>query len=469
MELLKDYDLVIDYHRSKANVVVDALSHKPSLVIHAINANFRLKRDQKICVPNDKSLQQEILKDARSSPFSVHPGSVKIELRLNIGYQQGFCNLLSYRNGSGSTSPWTLMDFSYQRLAELYVREIIRLHGVPNSIISDRDPRFISRFWKSLQTALGTQVKLSTSFHPQTDGQSERVIQVVEDKLRACVIEFYKSWEKSIPLVESAYNNSYQTSIKMAPFEALYGRRCKTPLCWLELGESKSLGPKVLRENEERVAFIHDRLKATFDRQKAYFGKKGKLSPRFIGPFEIIEVVGPVAYRLALPPEFSKIHNVFHVSMLRKYRYDPSYVLKPDDMELYPNLSYEEEPVQILACEVKRLRNKSVPLVKVLWKSHKTEEAMWELEELMKEQYPQLFPSSKFEIRGLNEQQQTDEDRSCTEAALDRGSRIDQGSKLSTYRDSCRERANLMTGSPAESNTKPMRIKTTWSANNNFY
>ncbi|KAK8658830.1 hypothetical protein V6N13_029049 [Hibiscus sabdariffa] len=150
------------------------------------------------------------------------------------------------------------MDFGYQRLAELYVREIIRLHGVPKSIISDRDPRFTSKFWKSLQTALGTQVKLNTAFHPQTDGQSERVIQVLEDMLRACVIEFHKSWEKSLPLVEFAYNNSYQASIKMAPFEALYGRRCRTPLCWSELGESKALGPEVFQKTEEQVAIIHD-------------------------------------------------------------------------------------------------------------------------------------------------------------------------------------------------------------------
>ncbi|KAL4310797.1 hypothetical protein GQ457_01G013250 [Hibiscus cannabinus] len=317
-------------------------------------------------------------------------------------------------------------DFSYQKMVELYIREIIRLHGVPKSIISERDSRFTSRFWKSLQTALGTRLKLSTAFHPQTDGQSERVIQVLEDMLRACVIEFHTSWEKSISLVEFAYNNSYQASIKMASFEALYGRKCRTPLCWSELGESKTLGPEVLRKMEEQVAIIHDRLKAAFDRQKAYadlkrrdiqysvgekaflkvslwkkvfqFGKKGKLSPRLIGPFEVIEEVGPIAYRLALPLKFSKIHDVFHVSMLRKYRSDPSHVLEPDEVELNSNLSYEEELVHILAREVKRLRNKSVPLVKVLLRSHKTEEATWEPEELMKEQYPHLFPSGKFEV-----------------------------------------------------------------------
>ncbi|GMJ13694.1 hypothetical protein HRI_005038500 [Hibiscus trionum] len=315
------------------------------------------------------------------------------------------------------------MDFSLSKLAELYINEVIRLHGVPTSIISDRDPRFASRFWRTLQEALGTRVHLSTAFHPQTDGQSERVIQILEDMLRACIIDFGKNWEKSLPLVEFSYNNSYQSSIQMAPFEALYGRKCRTPLCWSELGENKVLGPQLLRETEEKVQIIHSRLKQAFDRQKAYadlkrrdiqhnvgdkvflkvspwkkvfrFGKRGKLSPRFIGPFEITERIGPVTYRLALPSEFDKIHNVFHVSMLRKYRSDPSHILEPEELELNPDLSYEEEPIQILDREIKRLRNKNVALVKVLWRNHKREEATWEPEDTIKKQYPHLFDSGK--------------------------------------------------------------------------
>ena len=124
------------------------------------------------------------------------------------------------------------IDYSMDRLAELYVEEIVRLHGVPLSIVSDRDPRFTSRFWKELQSALGTRLNFSTAFHPQTDGQSERLIQVLEDMLRGCVMEFTGSWDRYIPLMEFAYNNSYQSSIGMAPYEALYGRRCKTPVCW---------------------------------------------------------------------------------------------------------------------------------------------------------------------------------------------------------------------------------------------
>ncbi|KAL4303968.1 hypothetical protein GQ457_10G012090 [Hibiscus cannabinus] len=209
----------------------------------------------------------------------------------------------------------------------------------------------------------------------------------------------------------------------MAPFEALYGRRYRTPLCWFELGYNKVLGPQMIQDTEKQVQIMHDRLKQSFDRQKAYadtkrrdiqknvgdrvflkvspwekvmrFGKKGKLSLRFIGPFEIVERTGPEAYRLALPPEFDKIHNVFHVSMLRRYRSDPSHVLEPEEVELNPDLSYEEEPVQILDREVKRLRNKKNSLVKVLWRNHTVEEATWEPEETMREQYPHLFDLGK--------------------------------------------------------------------------
>ena len=235
--------------------------------------------------------------------------------------------------------------YSLDKLAELYIKEIVRLHGIPVSIISYRDPRFTSRFWGKLQKALGTRLNFSTAFHPQKDGQSERVIQILEDMLRSCVIDLEGSWDRHIGLVEYVYNNSFQSSIGMAPYEALYGL-----LCWTELSEKK-----------------------------------------VIGPYEVIEKVGPVVYRLALPPKLEKIHSVFHVSMLRRYRSDLSHIVSTETIELRPDLTYEEEPVEILAREVKELRNKKILLVKVLWRNHKTEEATWESEEMMRQQYPQLF------------------------------------------------------------------------------
>ena len=250
------------------------------------------------------------------------------------------------------------------------MEEIVRLHGVPISIVSDRDPRFTSRFWSSLQDAMGTRLHFSTAFHHQTDGQSERTIQTLEDMLRACVIEFKGSWDTHLSLMEFAYNNSYQSSIDMAPFEALYGRKCRTPVCWDEVGERRLIGPELVQVTLNKIQIVRDRLKIARDRQKSYadkrrrdlqfkvddwvflkvspwkgvlrFGRRGKLRPRYIGPCEIIARVGPVAYKLDLPPELFKVHNVFHVSMLRKYIPDPSHVLRDQPVELKDNLTYKE-------------------------------------------------------------------------------------------------------------------------------
>ena len=205
----------------------------------------------------------------------------------------------------------------------------------------------------------------------------------------------------------------------MAPFETLYGRRCKSPIHWYEPGEKHLETVDFIRRTTEDVRLIRERLDTAQSRQKSYadkrrrplefqagnlvflkvapmkgvmrFGKKGKLSPRYIGPFEILERIGKVAYRLALPPELASVHNVFHVSMLKKYVTDLSHVLHQEPVEVHANLTYEEKPVQILAREEKTLRNKVIPLVKVLWRNHNVEEATWEREEDMRKSYPELF------------------------------------------------------------------------------
>ena len=202
------------------------------------------------------------------------------------------------------------LDYFMDRLAELYVKEIVQLHGIPLSIVSDSDPRFTSRFWKELQSAMGTWLNFSTTFHAQTDGQSKRVIQVLEDMLRGCVLDFPGSWDMYISLKEFTYNNSYQLSFCMAPYEALYGRKCRTPIFWTELNEHKVIGSDLVKETEEKVRIIQQRLKAASDRPKSYanlkrkdieyevgdevflkvspwrkilrFGKKGKPSPRLL-------------------------------------------------------------------------------------------------------------------------------------------------------------------------------------------
>ena len=143
-----------------------------------------------------------------------------------------------------------------QHYAELYISRILSLHGVPRTIISDRGAQFVARFWEQFHSALGTQLIRSSAYHPQTDGQTERINQILEDMLRACVLSYSKKWDECLPLAEFSYNNSYQESIKMAPFEALYGRRCRTPLNWSEAGERNFFGPDIVQEAEEQVQLI---------------------------------------------------------------------------------------------------------------------------------------------------------------------------------------------------------------------
>ncbi|KAL4037955.1 hypothetical protein IC575_001558 [Cucumis melo] len=205
----------------------------------------------------------------------------------------------------------------------------------------------------------------------------------------------------------------------MAPFEALYGKCCRSPVCWDEVGEQRLMGPELVQSTNEAIHKIRSRMHTAQSRQKSYadvrrkdlefeigdkvflkvapmkgvlrFERRGKLSPRFVGPFEILERIGPVAYRLALPPSLSTVHDVFHVSMLRKYVPDPSHVVDYEPLEIDENLSYVEQPVEVLAREVKTLRNKQIPLVKVLWRNHRVEEATWEREDDMRSRYPELF------------------------------------------------------------------------------
>jgi hypothetical protein len=444
----------------------------------SIRGDGTLVFGSRLCVPNDENLKQEILEEAHSSAYAMHPGGTKMYRTLKEYYwwpnmkreiaayvsrclvcqqvkaeRQKPSGLLQPlpipewkwehitmdfvfklpRTQGGHDGIWVIVDrltksahflpiketYTLDKLAKLYVREIVKLHGVPESIISDRDSRFTSRFWGALQAALGTKLQFSTAFHPQTDGQSERTIQTLEDMLRSCVLQFRGNWDDHLALMEFAYNNSYHSSIGMAPYEALYGRQCRTPLCWDEVGERKLLAPEVVQITTDKVKVIRERLKTAQSRQKSYadnrrrdlefqvgdsvflklspwkgvvrFGKRGKLSPRYIGPYVITERIGDVAYRLDLPSELSQVHDVFHVSMLRKYIPDPAHILCAQPITLREDLAYIEEPVQILDRREQVLRNKTIPLVKVMWRNHNVEEATWEPEELMQQQYPYLF------------------------------------------------------------------------------
>nr|GEX85066.1 putative reverse transcriptase domain-containing protein [Tanacetum cinerariifolium] len=306
-----------------------------------------------------------------------------------------------------------------EKLMKLYMKEVVTRHGVPVSIISDHDGRFTSLFWQALHNALGTRSDMSTTYHLEIDGQSERMIQTLEDMVRACVIDFMKSWDRHLPIVEFSYNNSYHTSIKAAPFEALYGRKCRSPVCWAEVGDAQLTGPEIIHETTKKIVQIKSRIQAARDRQKSYvdlkqkpidfqvgdkvmlkvspwkevvrFGKRGKLNPRYIGPFQVLSKVGDVAYRLELPQQLSRVHNTFHVSNMKKCLSDESHVIPLEGLHVDDKLHFIEEPVEIMDREIKQLNRSHIPIIKVIWNSKRGHEFTWEREDQFKQKYPYLF------------------------------------------------------------------------------
>ncbi|GJX69179.1 putative reverse transcriptase domain-containing protein [Tanacetum coccineum] len=244
------------------------------------------------------------------------------------------------------------------KLARMYLKEVVMKHGIPVSIICDRDPRFASNFWKSLQKALGTSLDMSTAYHPQTDGQSERTIQTLEDMLRACVIDFGNGWVKHLPLVEFSYNNSYHASIM-----------CKTT---------------------ERIIQIKQRIQTARDRQKSYADLKRKPMEFQVGD-KVMLKVSPWKGVLELPQELSRVHNTFHVSNLKKCYSDDPLVVPLEGLQVDDKLHFVEEPVEIMDREVKQLRRSRVPIVKVRWNSRRGPEFTWEREDQFRKKYPHLF------------------------------------------------------------------------------
>ncbi|GJY26865.1 putative reverse transcriptase domain-containing protein, partial [Tanacetum coccineum] len=357
IELFSDYDCKIRYHLGKVNVVADTLSRKERVKpkrVRSMNMILQLsikdtilaaqKEDVDEVAALQKGLDEMIKQRSDGTLYYLERIWVPLKGEKWEGIAMDFVTKLP-RTSSGHDTIWVIVDrltksahflpmredYKMERLARLYLNEIVARHGVPISIISDRDSRFTSRFWQSMQEALGTRLDMSTAYHPQTDGQSERTIQTLEDMLRACILDFRGSWDVHLPLVEFSYNNSYHSSVRCAPFEALYGRKCRSPIMWAEVGEGQLIGPELVQETTEKISQIKDRLKAARDRQKSYadkrrkplefsvgdyvllkvspwkgvvrFGKKGKLAPRFVGPFEIVEKVGPVALSVRLLKE----------------------------------------------------------------------------------------------------------------------------------------------------------------------
>ncbi|GJZ32590.1 putative reverse transcriptase domain-containing protein [Tanacetum coccineum] len=459
IELLSDYDCEIRYHPGKANVMADALSRKERIEllrienIKAEDISGMLKKlearaDGTLCLDNRSWLpcygdtRSLIMHESHKSKYSIHPGADKMyhDLKMLYWWPNMKADIATYvskcltcakvkaehqrpsgllvqpdipewkwenitmdfitklpKTAAGYDSIWVIVDRltksahflpmketdSTEKLTRLYMKEIVARHGIP------------------------------------TDGQSERTIQTLEDMLRACVIDFGNGWDRHLPLVEFSYNNSYHTSIKAAPFEALYGRKCRSPVCWAEVGEAQLTGPEIIHETTEKIFKIRDRMQVARDRQKSYadkrrrplefevgdkvmlkvapwkgvmrFGKRGKLNPRYIGPFRIIERIGPVAYRLELPQELSRVHNVFHICNLKKCLSDDTLVIPLEEIQLDDKLNFVEEPVEIMDREVKRLKRSRIPIIKVRWNARRGPEYTWEREDQFREKYPHLF------------------------------------------------------------------------------
>src|SRR6187551_3465250 len=546
LELIKDYDLGINYHPGKANLVADALSRKSQVnamfgcqlpaellaEMEKLNLGFlnqtegvtmevestleqEIRKGQltdekikeiketmlagkapdfteddqgtiwfrkRICVPDIESLREQILREAHDSAYSIHPGSTKMYedlkqrywwygLKRDVAAHVTLCDVCQRvkaehqrpagllqplkvpewkweeinmdfitglpRTQRGFDSIWVIVDqltkvahfisvhttYTSAKLAELYMSRIVCLHGVPKKIVSDRGTQFTSRFWQKLHESMDTKLNFSSAYRPQTDGQTERINQILEDMLRACALKHGGSWDKSLPYAEFAYNNSYQSSLKMAPFEALYGRKCRTPLYWSQMGESQLFGPEIIKEAERQVEIIRENLKTAQSRQKSYadpkrremifeegdcaylrvspirglrrFNVRGKLSPRFIRPFKILEKKGEVAYRLELPDRLSGVHDVFHVSQLKKCSSEIRVEHLPlEDLEVKDDLTYKEYSIKILDKSQRVTRSKVTKMCKVQWSNHSENEATWEREEELIKEFPELFTES---------------------------------------------------------------------------
>ncbi|GJZ25070.1 putative reverse transcriptase domain-containing protein, partial [Tanacetum coccineum] len=419
LELLSDYDCDIPYHLGKANVVADALSRKerteplrvralvmtigldlPKRILEAqieaqklenlVNEDvggmirrdipkegLEPRADGTLClqgrswIPYYGDLRSVILHESYKSNYSIHPGSEKMHQDVKKLYWCPNMKVDIATSSQGLDTIWVIVDRLTKSAHFLPIRE--------NDPLDKLARLYINRIVK----ALGTDISISTAYHPKTDGQSERNIQTLEDMLRACVINFGKGWVKHLSLAEFSYNNSYHASIKPAPYEALYGQKCRSPVCWAEVEEAQLTGPKLIQETTEKIVLIKQRMQAAQDRQKSYADRKRKLME--------FEVGDRVMLKAETSLRLSKVHHTFHVSNLKKCYADEPLVMPLEGIHVDDMLQFGEEPVKIIEREIKQLKRSRILLVKVRWNSRRGPEFTWEREDSFKKKYPQLF------------------------------------------------------------------------------
>ncbi|XP_072087341.1 uncharacterized protein [Arachis hypogaea] len=388
--LLPRIDDLIDQLQGagKANIVADALSQKSLYAAWMMLREEEILKafqDLKLGVRKESEIpclsQLQILSDFKSELLKAHQDGEALRKVLPT-IKQGN----QWRVSEGKDGLWRFKN-------RIVVPDVGDLR---QSILKEAHKNGFSihpgstKKYQDLKRAFGTQLSLSTAYHPQTDGQSERTIQTLEDVLRDCILDQSASWDRYMPLVKFAYNTSYHASIGMAPYEALYGRKCQSPLCWYETGERSLLGPEMIVETTEQIKKIRSQMLIAQSRQKSYADqrrkplefeegkdvflkvtpttgvgraiKTKKLNPHYIGSFEILKRIGPVAYRIALPPYLSNLHDVFHVSQLQKYTPDIIHVLEPEPIQVREDLTLPVISVRIDDTSIKRLHGKEVSL-----------------------------------------------------------------------------------------------------------